>query len=97
MAFIMSLPWRVSQETKMEVIKNLNKYEKHLSLGVFVFAKINSDKAFFSDYKENRKYMPLLSSTPLFVYDMIACVPSVVFQLLRPFLKKMPKYSIRMR
>jgi len=97
MAFVMTFPWKVSLETKLNVIRNLNKFEKHLSLGVFVFAKINSDKAFFEDYKENRKYMPLLSSTPLLFYDIIAFIPDVFFQLIRPLLRRVTKYKQRIR
>ena len=55
-AFIMSLPWKVTLETKIKVILDHNKYARFLRPAAFVYAKINRNKDFFRDYKANRIY-----------------------------------------
>ena len=92
-AFVLSLPWRVTLETKFKVIQDANKYYKFLSPGKFVYAKINFDEQFFKGYKENRHFMPFVSSCPLFIYDIISFVPSILYQWMRPILRLAPKYG----
>ena len=91
--FIMSLPKKVKVETKLKVIKDENKYYRFLTPISFIYAKINHDKAFFKDYKENKVYMPLVSSTPICVYDTITFVPSFFWGWLRPILKRIPRFA----
>lgn len=92
-AFIMSLPWKVTLDIKYKVIRDANKNYRFLSPGKFVYAKINRNVNFFKDYKKNRKLMPFVSSTPLYIYDIISLLPCLFFRWIRPFLKRNPKYG----
>ena len=93
MAFVMSLPWKVTLDNKWKLIKDANINYRFLSPGKFIYAKINRNNDFFTDYKKNRRLMPLVSSTPLLVYDMISVMPCFLFQWMRPILKRIPKYG----
>lgn len=86
-SFVMSLPWKVTLDTKNKVIYDLSKNEKYIDPRRFVLAKINKDKVFFRDYWKYRKIIPLVSTTPLLVYDIISSIPSVFFQWLRPIVR----------
>ncbi len=92
-AFVMSLPWKLTIDSKYKVIKDANIIYRFLSPGKFIYAKINRNEGFFRDYRENRLFMPLVSSIPLYVYDIISLVPSFLFQFMRPVLKRFSKYA----
>lgn len=94
-AFIMSLPWKVTLQTKFKVINDLNKNEKYLAPKKFVIAKINRDGKFYCDYKRNRNLMPFVSKTPLLVYDILSFVPNFFFLWIRPIIR-MTKYRNRL-
>ena len=85
-AFILSLPWNISLDVKYKVIQDVNKFDKILSPIRFIIAKVNNNSDFFKDYKQNKKRLSIISSTPLFFYDLISCVPSFFFCWLRPAL-----------
>lgn len=86
-AFVMSLPNKILVDTKWVVIQNLNKQSKDVSPKKFIFAKINQDESFFDDYKRNKHFIKLISTTPIIVYDIISMIPSIFYRLLY-FLKK---------
>jgi glycosyltransferase involved in cell wall biosynthesis len=91
--FILTLPNKVSFDTKWFVIKNLDRQENVLKPRRFIIAKINRDKDFFKDYKNNRIFMPLVSNSPLIIYDIIAVIPFFFYQWMRPIIKRIPKYN----
>lgn len=86
-AFILSLPWNISLDVKYKVIQDVNKFDGVLSPIRFIIAKVNNNRAFFNDYKQNKKRLTVISSTPLLFYDLISCVPSFFFWWLRPALR----------
>lgn len=92
-AIVLSLPWKITLETKIKVIKDANKFYRFLSPGKFVYSKINRNIAFFKDYEVNRKFMPIVSDTPLIIYDIISAVPSFFYLWMRPIFKIFPKYG----
>jgi glycosyltransferase involved in cell wall biosynthesis len=90
-SFIMSLPWKVTLNTKRKVLYDINKNENYLSPKKFLLARINRDKVFIDNYKRNRRLMPFVSTTPLFVYDFISKAPNMLFLWMRPLMKMIPK------
>lgn len=92
-SFIMSLPWEVTLDTKFKVIHDLNKHCGYLSFKKFILAKMNRDNKFLSDYNKDRILMPFVSTTPLWVYDVIVSIPSIFFQCLKPLLILSPRYK----
>jgi hypothetical protein len=101
-AFILSLPWQISLDIKYKVIRDVNTYDDVLSPKHFFKAKTNNDRAFFCDYRKNRKRISIVSSTPLFIYDVISFIPSFMFWWLRPILRwylarKRERYRFRLK
>ena len=90
-AFIMSLPRNINLDTKWDVVRNIGKRRHIIGIHHFVFAKINRDNNFIKDYKENRLYMPLISTIPIFVYDILSFIPSFFYLWMRPILMRIPK------
>lgn len=80
---IMSFPHKINIEAKEKVLLDHNQYTKVLSIKSILRQRINYSSILDKDYKDNRKYLPFVSITPLWKYDLIMNLPIFAVKLLR--------------
>lgn len=87
--FILSLPNQLTIETKEKVLLAHNANTGLLSPKKIPGMKVAYGQEFINNYKECRKYVPYISSTPLWIYDLIIMyTPTAILKFLLGGYKK---------
>ena len=74
--FIMSLPFQIPIETKLKCISDHDKNRQIYSVKTMLWSRL-SGKIDFSDYKSSRYYMEWVTTTPLWILDIISKLPKL--------------------
>jgi glycosyltransferase involved in cell wall biosynthesis len=72
--FIMSLPYNITLENKRKCIIDHDKNQHIFSFKTLLAARLKGI-ADFSDYKSSRSYMKWVTTTPLWIIDIISILP----------------------
>ena len=87
--FIMSLPNQIDIEVKQKVIMDHNKYTHILDLKKMPASKVVYGKTFIENYKTCRSYVPFVSHSPLWAYDLIILyIPTTFLRVLHKWYKQ---------
>lgn len=87
--FIMSLPNQIDIEIKEKVIYNHNEHTHILDLRKMPASKVVYGQTFIDNYKTCRRYVPLVSHSPVWVYDMIILhTPTAILRVLHGWYKR---------
>ena len=96
--FVMSLPNQIDIDNKFEVLLSHNRKTELFNIRDVVDNRKKYGDVYVKNYKENRKYVPYVSDTPVWRYDLkILVVPLSVFHFIEMVKKIIPflKYRIR--
>jgi hypothetical protein len=73
---IMSLPTSIPMESKLKCVAD---HDKHTH--IFNYKKIFRQKILgdidFCDYKESRRFIPFITNTPVWMFDIISMIPKI--------------------
>lgn len=78
--FVMSLPNQITIETKRKVLLDHNRNTGLFNPKFVIRMKLDYGPEVMKSYKSNRQYVPFVSTTPLFIYDMIALTPAPILR-----------------
>jgi glycosyltransferase involved in cell wall biosynthesis len=94
--FVMSLPNQIDIDIKHQVLLDHNKYTKIFDISEIHKRILTYRETYINSYRENRRYMPYVVTTPLWIYDLLICVIPLsiydaVFDIYKTFFKREDK------
>jgi len=72
--FIMSLPNQIDIDLKHKVLQDHNKYTQLFKLSDIHRQILTHREVYINSYKENRRFMPFVTTQPRWMFDLLICV-----------------------
>ena len=84
--FVLSLPNQIDIDIKQKVVLDHNNYTGYFSIKRVIYIKILYGQAVVDSYKACRRFVPYISKTPLWIYDLIllhtpACLLKILYKI----------------